>query len=539
MPGLSFWLQNFANLDKMFSFCYLHTRKEGDHIKKFFLFVMVLVLALPLFLSPVSAAQVTDFTDVNRGDWFYDPVSFVVSKGMFQGSSATTFSPGETMTRGMFVTVLGRFGGAPIQSSVESIGVITKTDVNLRSAPASKNTSVLAVLQKGAQMVVTDTVKDLYETDIFWHRVSYKGQTGYIREDLMDVRKAGFTDVSPDAYYHPYVLWAYSSGIASSTGEGTFSPERPITREEISSMLYQYASLKYYQLHPVRSAISFTDAGQISAGYSTAVSTMQKAGILEGYEDGSFRPRQSASRAEVSALLSRFISAITYKKVTEPSVDSAGNYIFGTELPEKSAAPTSYFDDACFIGHSLVNGMKNAFPLSSERVFAVDGASSRSITTYSKFPIQRSQGADPSLPSTGTLAEALAVRKFNNVYIMFGVNEIGTAAYHRQTFASNMTALVQLVRQSQPTAQIYLLSLSPVSQSCSESRENVNRDNILNFNTALKQVAKEQKVYYLNLFDLLCDENGFLPSRFSSSDGLHLPSAAYGEIKKYLLSHTV
>ena len=65
---------------------------------------------------------------------------------------------------------------------------------------------------------------------------------------------------------------------------------------------------------------------------------------------------------------------------------------------------------------------------------------------------------------------------------MLGINEIGTAAYHRQTFASNMTSLISLVRQSQPTARIYLLSLSPVSQSCSESRENVNRDNILDFN---------------------------------------------------------
>lgn len=522
----------------MFSFCYLHTRKEGDHIKKFFSFVLVLALALPLLTAPVTAAQVADFTDVNSGDWFYEPVSFVVSKGMFQGSSATTFSPQDSMTRGMFVTVLGRFGGAPTQSSAESIGVITKTDVNLRSAPSSKNTNVLAVLQRGAQLVVTGTVKDLYEGDVLWQEVSYKGQTGYIREDLIDVRKMGFTDVPQDAYYRPYVLWAYSSGIASATGESTFSPDRPITREEISSMLYQYASLKNYQLRPIRTAASFADAGQIAAGYSAAVSAMQKAGILEGYEDGSFRPRQSASRAEVSALLSRFISAIAYKKVIEPSVDAAGNYIFGTELPEKGAASASYFDDACFIGHSLVNGMKSAFPLSAERVFAVDGASSRSITTYSKFAIQRPQDAKPNLPSTGTLSEALTERKFNKVYIMLGVNEIGTAAYHRQTFSSNMTALICLVRQSQPAAKIYLLSLSPVSQSCSESRENVNRDNILDFNTALKQVAKEQKAYYLNFFDLLCDENGFLPSRYSSSDGLHLLSPAYGEIKKYLLNHT-
>ncbi|MFB0921435.1 MAG: S-layer homology domain-containing protein, partial [Oscillospiraceae bacterium] len=51
------------------------------------------------------------FADVGADQWFHDAVSFVYAKGLYNGTSATAFSPEMTMTRGMFVTVLGRFAG--------------------------------------------------------------------------------------------------------------------------------------------------------------------------------------------------------------------------------------------------------------------------------------------------------------------------------------------------------------------------------------------------------------------------------------------
>ncbi|MDR2089653.1 MAG: S-layer homology domain-containing protein, partial [Clostridiales Family XIII bacterium] len=52
------------------------------------------------------------FYDVKPTDWFYSDVEFVVKNGLFQGVSASSFSPGSPMTRGMIVTVLGRLYGA-------------------------------------------------------------------------------------------------------------------------------------------------------------------------------------------------------------------------------------------------------------------------------------------------------------------------------------------------------------------------------------------------------------------------------------------
>lgn len=75
---------------------------------KFCGFISILIL-LSLALSvSAGAVSVSDFTDVKPSDWHYEAVKYVASNGLFNGTSTTSFSPDTTMTRGMFVTVLGR-----------------------------------------------------------------------------------------------------------------------------------------------------------------------------------------------------------------------------------------------------------------------------------------------------------------------------------------------------------------------------------------------------------------------------------------------
>ena len=488
-----------------------------------------------------SAAVVSDFSDVHAADWFYSSVSFVTQNGMFNGTSASSFSPDGTMTRGLFVTVLGRYGGAPSVSSGTTLGTVTKSDVNLRAAPSSTGTAILAVLKSGTQVEVLNTIADSSDSAYTWYYVKYNGTLGYIRSDLMEVIENGFSDVPASEYYSPYVQWAYSSGIASATGDDTFSPERDITREEICSMLVNYARFKNYQLKSVVSAISFKDSSSISSGCVSAVSAMQQAGVVNGYEDGSFRPKSSATRAEVSKLLMYFINALAYKPVTEACYDSAGNYIFGTELPSKAAVGTDYFSNACFIGHSLVNGMQTSFGLSNTDFYARNSATAKYFLGLSDFTLSTTHldANGNTVNDTGTLEKALTLKTYGKVYIMLGINEIGSTDASRQSFYTSMSNIITLVRKTQPNAVVYLLSLTPVSQSCSESSASFNRDNIIAFNTVIKQLCKDKKTYYLNVFDLLCNSNGFLPASAGMSDGIHLLSSEYAKIKTYLLSHTV
>lgn len=509
-------------------------------MKRLISFILLITLVLFAFPISSSAVVVSDFSDVHTADWFYNSVSFVTSNGMFNGTSTSSFSPDGTMTRGMFVTVLGRYGGAPSVSDGATLGTVTKSDVNLRAAPSATGTAVLAVLQSGAQVEVINTIVDSSDAAYTWYYVKYKGTLGYIRSDLMEITESGFTDVPSTAYYSSYVQWAVSAGIASATGDGTFSPERDITREEICSMLVNYASFKNYRLTPSVSAVTFKDSASVSSGYASAVATMQQTGVVKGYEDGTFRPSGSATRAEVSAMLMRFISAISYKKVAEASYDSSGKYIFGTEVPAKTAVGTNYFSDSCFIGHSLVNGMKSSFGLSNTDFFAKNSATAKYFLGLSDFTLSTTHvdASGNTVNDTGTLEQALGLKSYGKVYIMLGINEIGSSDASRQSFYTSMNNIVTLVRKTQPNAAIYIMSLTPVSQSCSESSSSFNRDNIIAFNAVLKQLCKDKSAYYLNVFDLLCDSNGFLPSSAGMSDGIHLLSSEYVKIKSYLLSHT-
>ncbi len=503
----------------------------------------VLLFSILLFVCPVNsaAAAITDFSDVNSADWFCNSVNFVTQNGMFNGTDASSFSPNDKMTRGMFVTVLGRYGGAPSVSNGCSLGIVTKSDVNLRSAPSSTNTSVLDVLPSGTQLEVMSTAPDLRDSAYTWYYVKCKGVLGYIRTDLMEKLEYGFSDVLTSAYYSSYVQWAFSSGIASATGNVTFSPERNISREEICSMLYNYADFKNYQLKPSLPTLTFSDNSSVFPDYASAVSTMQQIGVVTGYEDGRFKPKDSATRAEVSAMLMRFVSAISYKPATEASYDSAGNYIFGTEVPPKAAVSSDYFTDACFIGHSLVCGMSANFGLSATDFIAKNGATAKFFLDQPDFklPSVHIDENGKTIYDIGTLGQALKQKEYRKVYIMLGINEIGASNTAHQSFYDSMNNIVELVKTTQPSALIYIISLTPVSQKCSESRNGENRDNVLGFNAVLKQLCKDRQTYYLNVFDLLCDDNGFLPESACKSDGIHILSSEYAKIKTYLLSHTV
>ncbi len=67
---------------------------------------------------PVQKDVTKQFTDIKKKDWYYDEVNFAFNSKLFAGTSDTKFSPNESMTRGMFVTVLGRLGGVDVDHKV-------------------------------------------------------------------------------------------------------------------------------------------------------------------------------------------------------------------------------------------------------------------------------------------------------------------------------------------------------------------------------------------------------------------------------------
>lgn len=224
---------------------------------------LLLCLCMVLTFLPVSAfatpydentRESNPFHDVQSGDWYYDAVQYVRLNGFFNGTSNTSFTPDGTMTRGMFVTVLGRMAGV-------------------------------------------DTA-------------NYSGVTD-------------FSDVPERMYYAPYVAWAAKYGITDGTGDGNFSPDALITRQQMAVFF-----VRYFETFDVNygtgANITTTPADMDSvAPYAKdAVRKLWATGLLAG--DGvNFDPNGNATRAQAATLCMRTDETVE-TWYSEPGVPSRG-----------------------------------------------------------------------------------------------------------------------------------------------------------------------------------------------------------------------
>jgi hypothetical protein len=188
-------------------------------------------------ITPKPDAWLNPFTDVSESDWFYSDVEFVYIKGLFHGTSKTTFSPKEPMTRAMLVTVLWQQSGAPAVS----------------------------------------------------------GNT--------------FTDVATDAYYYNAVNWAVQNGITYGISNDLFGPDMEITREQMAAFLWRYAKFTNVDVSVGEDTniLSFEDAFEISEYAISAMQWTCGEEIIVGRPGGILDPKGGATRAEVAAMLHRFL----------------------------------------------------------------------------------------------------------------------------------------------------------------------------------------------------------------------------------------
>ena len=118
-----------------------------------------------------------------------------------------------------------------------------------------------------------------------------------------------FSDVDTNAYYANAVIWAQQNGIVNGVTENEFAPNSNITREQIAAIMFRYAKYKGYDVSVGESTniLSYTDAESIS---EYAISAMQYAvgsGLMKGKTETSINPQDNATRAEIAAILQRFI----------------------------------------------------------------------------------------------------------------------------------------------------------------------------------------------------------------------------------------
>lgn len=116
-----------------------------------------------------------------------------------------------------------------------------------------------------------------------------------------------FTDVKDSDYYAKAVVWAAENGIVSGTGNGKFSPNNNITREQLIAIMYKLAQFMGMDVSAKAQLTGFKDAGKIASWAQEAVKWAIAAGLTSGYSDGTFRPQGTATRAEYAQVLYKFL----------------------------------------------------------------------------------------------------------------------------------------------------------------------------------------------------------------------------------------
>lgn len=240
----------------------------------------------------------SSFNDVPPDAWYAEAVNYAYSMGIFNGTGEGTFSPSGEMTRGMFITVLGRMAGVTSETGCQ-LGMVTGDGVRLRSAPDT-GSSELGKLGRGYLVRVLGSENG-------WYQVAWDELTGYISAEYLSAYAGAFWDVDTASYYSPYAQWAYLTGISRGTGSGMFSPDARVSRQDLAALLYNYSRVMGISLGEANPGVWFADDASISPAQKEAVYALGRAGIINGMGDGSFNPNGSATRAQVAQIMMNFI----------------------------------------------------------------------------------------------------------------------------------------------------------------------------------------------------------------------------------------
>ncbi|MDE5802627.1 MAG: acylhydrolase [Lachnospiraceae bacterium] len=203
----------------------------------------------------------------------------------------------------------------------------------------------------------------------------------------------------------------------------------------------------------------------------------------------------------------------------------------GAEQPawEYMTVDETWFDDALFIGDSRTVGMAEYGGLDNATFYASTGLTIYKLFTAEIVPVEGSK-------QKITIEEALSQRQFAKIYLMIGINEMGTGTV--ETFMEKYTEAVARLQELQPDAVIYLQAIIRVSSERSAKGDYINNEGIDLRNEEIAKLADNEKIFYLDVNPIICDEDGGLEKSYTF-DGVHLMAKYISLWKEFLMEHAV
>jgi S-layer homology domain. len=207
--------------------------------KRLSAWIVSTVMVLCMTTISANAVSVSDFHDVKQGNWFYGAVDYAVSHDLFMGTGSNTFSPDKPMTRGMFVTVLGRKSG--IDTSRFTSVTFSDVKQNDYFAPyvtwASEN-GIVAGVGNNRFAPHENITREQMAAMLFRYAATTQNDVSYSPDNWF-----GFSDYGKvSAYAVTSMKWATSHHIIMGSG-GKMSPGGTATRAEVAQVFMNCDSI--------------------------------------------------------------------------------------------------------------------------------------------------------------------------------------------------------------------------------------------------------------------------------------------------------
>ena len=189
---------------------------------------------------------------------------------------------------------------------------------------------------------------------------------------------------------------------------------------------------------------------------------------------------------------------------------------------EFSTVDESYFDDALFIGDSRTVGLRDYTDLSEHADFYCE----TSLTIYKVL--------EDDFGGQGTVEEALENNEYGKIFLMVGINELGRGT--TEEYMAEYTKVVERLQELEPKAKIFVQGVMRVSGEKNSSVPIFNNSNINARNNAIATLADNKQIFYIDVNEVVCDEEGNLIKDYTF-DQIHLLGAYYDLWKQFLLTH--
>lgn len=184
----------------------------------------------------------------------------------------------------------------------------------------------------------------------------------------------------------------------------------------------------------------------------------------------------------------------------------------------------SYFDDALFIGDSRTVGLHDYTDLREHADFLCE----TSLTVYKVL--------NHEFKGQGSLEDMLRLHDYGKIYLMVGINELGRGT--TEDYMAKYTEVIDKIHELEPDALIFIQGVMYVSEEKSLADKIYNNTNIRARNNAVATLADNIQVFYIDVNEAVCDEEGNLSGEYTY-DQIHL-LGVYNDIwKQFLLEHGV